>query len=112
MWDNVFPYDRCKCLRVKFYENNNGFVDKLRSYKAEMEISYKTKHVTPILTILLGSLSYLVYKSLAGYLWLVKSGQLMRMNFLIGQYPLCHQCPYNLKNMSLMEALVPQLLLL
>lgn len=56
-----------------------------------------------ILRILLRYQSYLFYKSLVGIQELLKSGLLMRMNFLTGQYPLHNQYPYNLENVNLME---------
>jgi hypothetical protein len=43
---------------------------------------------------------------------LLKSGLLMRMNFLTGQYPLHNQYPYNLENVNLMEVGALTILLL
>jgi len=75
--------------------------------KKKKKGDFLQSEITIILRILLWYQSYLFHKSLVAIQELLKSGLLMRMNFLTGQNPLHNQYPYNLENVNLMEVGAP-----
>lgn len=98
-------------LKAKFYKNYDGLMEQVTTYSGRKG-DFLQSEITIILRILLRYQSYLFYKSLVGIQELLKSGLLMRMNFLTGQYPLHNQYPYNLENVNLMEVGALTILLL